>query len=210
MDVVDDNAEALSKAPESSLLQPNVQPQNHDTDGNVKHDERKLCEPEQDAHQLPRDHTAATTNGQSDATHLNGNQQLSPVITDATSQHATISSEATSTKQLQHGMVTGGPGPAEHSVDRHQAAAVFDPQAAKQAAAADQAIGAVVEEVNAADNEPIPHAQQESPDVKDDVRTQPASSGDVPQLTTAGSAKLLATRSSSRHAQLQAKSAPWR
>ena len=99
--------------------------------------------------------------------------------------------------------------PADHSCGKHQTAAVFDSEVAKEAAAVDQEAGATVEEADA------PGCRAELP--QNFIANQLVTSNEQPTAPPAADASSLASigpirsqplRSSSR--QSQAKSAPWR
>lgn len=98
---------------------------------------------------------------------------------------------------------------ASDSCTKHQAAASFNPEAAKEAELADQHAGAVVVEPNAAACEPASYAQKDAINPNDQSAAPPAVA-DAPKSANSGSARSQPTRSSSRNLQSQAKPTPWR
>lgn len=207
--VEEDTVEASSRATDAVAPQVDAQPSSSATAVNESDDVHKTVEAESQQSQLQRDDTAAYVNGVSGGLHLNGHGQPEPAATEE-SRHVPTYVEASQLAQEQQRADQGhGADPAEDSGIKHQAAAVFDPQAAKEAAAADEAVGAVADEPGTAADELVQHAQ-ENPNCNGDLNATTPVLADISKSATPGTAKPLPTRSSSRHIQSQAKTAPWR
>ena len=98
---------------------------------------------------------------------------------------------------------------ASDSCTKHQAAASFDPEAAKEAELADQHAGAGLSEPDAAACEPASYVQEDAINPNDQSAAPPAVA-DAPKSANSGSARSQPTRSSSRNLQSQPKPTPWR